>query len=127
GQILIAPGGHQMRLQRTASGAVVRITDDPPEKSCKPSVNYLFRSAAEVYGRRTLAVMLTGMGDDGLLGCKAIKNQGGVVIAQDQASCVVFGMPRVVIENGLVDAVTPLSEIPDQILRYAAAPALACR
>ncbi len=127
GHILIAPGGRQTRLERTATGPVVRVTDDPPEKSCKPSVDYLFRSAAEVFGRRTLAVVLTGMGDDGMLGCRAIKKLGGAVIAQDQESCVVFGMPRAVIENELVDAVVPLSDLPAQIVRYGGVPVFAFR
>lgn len=119
GHVLFAPGGQHMRIQRTVNGCAIRITDDPPEKSCKPSVDYLFRSVSEVYGRRSLAVVLTGMGDDGVRGCQAIKRQGGAVIAQDQASCVVFGMPRAVIESGLVDTVMPLKDIPSQIVRYA--------
>jgi two-component system chemotaxis response regulator CheB len=127
GQIYIAPGGQQMRLQRATPGPIVRITDDPPEKSCKPSVDYLFRSVSEVFGRRALAVVLTGMGDDGMLGCQAIKSQGGIVLAQDQTSCVVFGMPRAVIDSGYVDMVTPLSALPSQLIRLAAVPALSER
>ncbi len=127
GQVLIAPGGQQMWLQRAGAGSIVRITDDPPEKSCKPSVDYLFRSVSEAYGRRTLAVVLTGMGDDGMLGCRAIKDRGGIVVAQDQASCIVFGMPRAVIENGLADGISSLCGIASQIIRLAGAPVLACR
>ena len=127
GRVFIAPGGLQTRLQREVGGPVLRITDDPPEKSCKPSVDYLFRSASEVFGKRTLAVVLTGMGDDGMLGCRAIKQVGGFVIAQDETSCVVFGMPRAVIENGLVDVVAPLSEMPPQIMRFAESRHFACR
>ena len=96
--------------RRTASptDSKLRVTDDPPEKCCKPSVDYLFRSLADQVGSRVLAVIMTGMGDDGYVGCKLLKQQGAFVIAQDAASCVVYGMPRQIIEHGLADLIRPL-------------------
>lgn len=117
GQILIAPGGKQMKIEREDHGVFVRITDDPPERSCRPSADYLFRSAAEVYGGSVTAVIMTGMGDDGTEGCRLLKRRGAKVIAQDEASCVVYGMPRQVAEAGLADIVCTLTRIPDMIQR----------
>ena len=94
GVALIAPGGKQMRVYRDADRVHIRITDDPPENSCKPSVHYLFRSVATVYGARSVGVIMTGMGNDGSAGCRLIHQSGGAIVAQDEASCVVFGMPR---------------------------------
>jgi two-component system chemotaxis response regulator CheB len=115
GTVYIAPGGQQMKLESLAHGFVVRITDDLPEKSCKPSVDYLFRSLALHVGPRVLAVIMTGMGDDGYSGCKLLKQRGAHVMAQDAASCVVYGMPRQIIEHGLADLIRPLSEIAETI------------
>jgi two-component system chemotaxis response regulator CheB len=115
GTVYIAPGGQQMKLESMAHGFNVVITDDPPEKCCKPSVDYLFRSLAQQLGPRVLAVIMTGMGDDGHVGCKLLKQRGAHVMAQDAASCVVYGMPRQIIENGLADLVRPLAEIAETI------------
>jgi two-component system, chemotaxis family, protein-glutamate methylesterase/glutaminase len=117
GHILIAPGGRQMGLRRDGDKVLIRITDDPPENSCRPAVDYLFRAAAEVFGGATLAVIMTGMGSDGTVGCLRLKNRGARVIAQDEASCVVFGMPREPIAKGLVDVVAPLNRIAAEIVR----------
>ncbi len=116
GQILIAPGGSQMRIVRRDNHPVIQITDDPPEKNCKPAVDYLFRSIAEHYRSRVVAAILTGMGDDGTEGCRLLKEAGARVFAQDEASCVVYGMPRSVVEAGLVDEVAPLENIADCLL-----------
>jgi two-component system, chemotaxis family, protein-glutamate methylesterase/glutaminase len=117
GLVLIAPGGKQMRLAREDEGLVVRITDDPPENSCRPAVDYLFRSAAEHLGPAVLALIMTGMGSDGTLGLRQLKKRGAFVIAQNRESSVVFGMPAGPIEEGLADVVAPLSEIHRHIVR----------
>lgn len=117
GWILIAPGGTQMRVERDAAGVLVRITDDPPERACKPSVDYLFRSVAQVYGGDVLAVLMTGMGRDGVDGCRLLKQRGATIVAQDEASCVVYGMPRELVEQDLADMVTPLDRIANEIIR----------
>ncbi len=112
GSVYIAPGGRQARLRRNASGNVsVEVNDDPPENHCKPSVDYLFRSVAQVYGSKALGVILTGMGTDGATGLRLMKRQGAQVIAQDEATCVVYGMPRAAKSAGVVDVELPLSRI----------------
>jgi two-component system chemotaxis response regulator CheB len=114
--IYLAPGGSQMRLGAGAGGRpVIQITDDPPENNCKPAVDYLFRSAAHHFPGRAMAVILTGMGNDGTLGLRLLKRRGCYVIAQDEASCVVYGMPRSAVEAGVVDAILPLSAIAARI------------
>lgn len=121
GEILIAPGGRQMRVIRNAAGqAQMQLTDDPPVQSCRPSVDYLFNSLAQSYGPQTLSVIMTGMGYDGADGCRLLHSLGGPVIAQDEASCVVFGMPRKPVEEGVADRVVPLSSIASEIARYCA-------
>ncbi len=113
GQVYIAPGGSQMRVVTRGRTRAIEITDDPPERSCRPSVDYLFRSVAKVYGDRVLGVILTGMGDDGTTGCELLKRSGAKILTQDEASCVVYGMPRSVAEAGLSDKVAPLNTIAD--------------
>ena len=115
GVAYIAPGGLQTRVERHPRGLEFCITDDPPEKCCKPSVDYLFRSLAEQLGSRVLAVIMTGMGDDGYAGCQLLKRRGAQIMAQDAASCVVYGMPRQVIEHDLADMIRPLDAIADAI------------
>lgn len=107
----IAPGGRHMRVAGHLGGKIIRITDDPPENNCRPSVDYLFRSAANGFPGRALAVILTGMGSDGTLGLRLLKRHGCHVIVQDEASCVVHGMPRAALEAGVVDVVAPLDQI----------------
>ncbi|NLA74482.1 MAG: chemotaxis-specific protein-glutamate methyltransferase CheB, partial [Deltaproteobacteria bacterium] len=101
----IAPGGKQMKVVAGLDGLsrIIRITDDPPENSCKPSVDYLFRSIAEHYVGRSAGVIMTGMGSDGTLGLRMMKRNGSIIIAQDEPSCVVFGMPKKPIDEGIVD------------------------
>ncbi|MCD6224247.1 MAG: chemotaxis response regulator protein-glutamate methylesterase [Deltaproteobacteria bacterium] len=110
---LIAPGGKQMKIVAGADGKrrVIKITDDPPENSCKPSVDYLFRSIAYHYVGRATGVIMTGMGSDGTTGLKLMKRNGATIIAQDEASCVVYGMPKAPAEAGIVDTVAPLDKI----------------
>jgi len=119
GQVLIAPGGSQMRVVKTSDRPVVQITDDPPERSCRPAVDYLFRSIAHSYGDRAVGAIFTGMGDDGTLGCKLMKRAGSMIITQDEATCVVYGMPRSVYEAGISDQVVPLENIAGSLLAAA--------
>jgi len=127
GEVWIAPGGRQMKVQRQDDRVVLRITDDPPENSCRPSVDYLFRSVAEVYGGRAVGVIMTGMGNDGSVGCRRLKHCGARIIAQDAATCVVFGMPREVVESGIADTVAPLGQIAAEIARLARQGAAPCK
>ena len=117
GHIYLAPGGWHLLLERQGADVVMRVVDDPPENSCKPSVDLLFKSAAQVYGRRLLGLVMTGMGNDGLQGSHRIVESGGHVWVQDQASSVVWGMPGAVTQAGLASAVLPLSEIPLELMR----------
>jgi two-component system chemotaxis response regulator CheB len=115
----IAPGGKQMKIVAAADGKerVLKITDDPPENSCKPSVDYLFRSIADHYIGRATGVIMTGMGSDGTAGLELMKKNGASIIAQDESSCVVYGMPKEPIEKGIVDRVAPLDRIAEEILK----------
>ena len=113
----IAPGGKQMRLASGPEGkTILQITDDPPENNCKPSVDYLFRSAASLLPGRSMAVIMTGMGNDGTIGLRLLKRHGCFVVAQDEASCVVYGMSKSAVEARVVDVVLPLSAIAARIV-----------
>ncbi len=117
-RVYLAPGGRHMKVAPGPQGEIViRITDDPPENACRPSVDYLFRSVALHFPGRSIAAILTGMGNDGAEGMRMLKRGGSFNIAQDEASCVVFGMPREAILAGVVDTVVPLSRIADAIVR----------
>jgi two-component system, chemotaxis family, protein-glutamate methylesterase/glutaminase len=117
--VYIAPGGKQMKLVASADGMnrQIKITNDPPENSCRPSADYLFRSVADYYVGRTTAVIMTGMGSDGTLGLHTLKEKGAYIIAQNERTCVVYGMPKAPIESGITDAVLPLEKIADEILK----------
>lgn len=115
GEVLIAPGGKHMVVAAQGEDKVIRITEGPPENNCRPAVDPLFRSAAPLYGKKAIGVILTGMGQDGFAGVRILKEQNTFVIAQDEASCVVYGMPRFIVEDGLADKVLPLGEIADEI------------
>ncbi len=117
GHIYLAPGGWHLELRRDGAKLRTHLHEGPPENSCRPAVDVLFRSVAQHFGAGTLAVVLTGMGQDGLRGCEAIHAQGGRVLAQDEASSVVWGMPGHVASAGLADAVLPLSQIGQEISR----------
>jgi two-component system chemotaxis response regulator CheB len=114
----LAPGGAQMKVFAGPHGeTMLRITDDPPENGCKPAVDYLFRSVALQFPGRAVAAILTGMGSDGTAGLRLLKRGGCSSIAQDEASCVVFGMPKEAIAAGLVDTVAPIDRIAAAIVR----------
>jgi len=113
----IAPGGRHMRVERRGGRIVISITSDPPENSCRPAADYLFRSAAEVYGAKLMAVIMTGMGRDGTEGCRVIKQRGGHVITQDADGCAVFGMPKAVADALLSDEALPLGRIAEGLTR----------
>ncbi|MCX7823681.1 MAG: chemotaxis response regulator protein-glutamate methylesterase [Syntrophobacterales bacterium] len=118
GFVYIAPGGKQMKISpKDNSKYVIIITDDPPENNCKPSVDYLFRSIANYYTGRVIAVIMTGMGNDGVMGLRLLKRKGARVIAQDEATSVVFGMPGEAIKAGVVDLVIPLDRIAMEIVK----------
>ena len=115
GEVLLAPGGRHLEIVGDATQPRVRLTDDPPENSCRPSADVLFRSAVRLWGGGTLGVVLTGMGKDGLAGSREIVAAGGGVIAQDEFSSVVWGMPGEVVRAGLADVVLPLGQIGPEI------------
>jgi two-component system, chemotaxis family, protein-glutamate methylesterase/glutaminase len=118
GGIYVAPGGRHMRVVRASDGGVkIALGDDPPINFCKPAVDALFTSAAAVWGAASLGLVLTGMGADGTRGAADIVAAGGSVIAQDEASSVVWGMPRSVAQAGLCSAVLPLDKIASKIIR----------
>ena len=117
GGIYVAPGGRHMRVVRGVEGIKIELGDDPPINFCKPAVDALFTSAASVWGAATLALVLTGMGADGTHGAADIVAAGGSVIAQDEATSVVWGMPRSVALAGLCSAVLPLDQIAPKIVR----------
>jgi two-component system, chemotaxis family, protein-glutamate methylesterase/glutaminase len=122
GTVHIARGGWHMEVTSAArSGAppTIHINQDPPENHCRPAVDVLLRSAVRVYGPSVLAVILTGMGSDGLAGCRIIRGQGGSVIAQDQLTSTVWGMPGAVAQAGLAHRVLPLGSIAAEIVRIA--------
>jgi two-component system chemotaxis response regulator CheB len=116
----IAPGNHHAVLRRDGAQVRLQLTQDPPENSCRPAVDPLFRSAAQVYGNRTLGVVLTGMGQDGLRGAETIHRAGGQVFAQDEATSVVWGMPGAVVAAGLADRVLPLGSIAGDLVHRTA-------
>jgi two-component system chemotaxis response regulator CheB len=116
--VYVAPGGRQMKLSAGPQREIIlRITDDPPELGCRPSADYLFRSSALNFPGRAVAAILTGMGGDGTAGLRMLKRTGCFSIAQDEASCVVFGMPRAAIQAGVIDTVAPLERIGPAIIR----------
>ncbi|WP_153161087.1 chemotaxis response regulator protein-glutamate methylesterase [Zoogloea sp. 1C4] len=116
GRVLIAPGGRHMLLKRSGAQYVVDVIDGPPVSRHRPSVDVLFRSAARFAGRNAVGVIMTGMGDDGARGLKEMHDAGAWTVAQDEASCVVYGMPKEAVKLGGVDKVLPLTDIPAAIL-----------
>jgi two-component system, chemotaxis family, protein-glutamate methylesterase/glutaminase len=111
GQVWIAPGDYHLTLARKGTEVILALNQDPPENSCRPAVDVLFRSVSQVYGQNVLAVVLTGMGADGALGAAHIRDAGGEVVVQDEASAVVWGMPGAVVRAGAADRICPLPEI----------------
>jgi two-component system chemotaxis response regulator CheB len=118
GLALIAPGGKHMLLKRSGSQYHVQIIDGPQVNRHKPSVDVLFRSVAKFAGKNAIGFIMTGMGDDGARGLKEMQDVGGVTIAQDEETCVVFGMPKEAIALGAADKIMSLPLIPNEIMRY---------
>ena len=111
GEVYVAPGDFHMTVKRVGRDVRIALNQDPPENSCRPAVDVMMRSMPAIYGSRILAVILTGMGQDGLRGCELIREAGGRVIVQDEASSVVWGMPGFVARAGLAEAVLPLPDM----------------
>jgi two-component system, chemotaxis family, protein-glutamate methylesterase/glutaminase len=120
GTVWIAPGNWHVNVAREGGTATLRLSGDPPENSCRPAVDPLFRSVADVYGAGALGVVLTGMGQDGLKGAERIKKRGGTILAQDESSSVVWGMPGAIVRAGLADRVLPVRDIAAEIARRVA-------
>jgi two-component system chemotaxis response regulator CheB len=120
GEVLVAPGDHHLVLARDGVIVHARLDRGAPENSCRPAVDVLFRSAAATYGAGVLAVVLTGMGQDGLRGCELIRTAGGQIVVQDEATSVVWGMPGAIATAGLADQVAPIDQIADAIVRRTA-------
>ena len=120
GKTYLAPGGRHMIVEaKAAGGALLRLTDDPPENSCRPAVDPMLRSIARVYGDRVLVTILTGMGVDGMKGCESIVDAGGTVFAQDMETSVVWGMPGAVASAGLAHSILPIGKVGPAIARVA--------
>jgi len=118
GHAYIAPGGRQMRVRRSGANYMVQIDDGPPVNRHKPSVDVLFRSVAEQVGKNAIGVMLTGMGRDGADAMRVMRDAGAWNLAQDEASCVVYGMPREAVAAGAVEEIVPLNKIAEHILAH---------
>jgi two-component system chemotaxis response regulator CheB len=116
GQVLIAPGGKHMMVKRSGAIYHVEIIDGPLVNRHRPSVDVLFRSVARYAGKNAVGAILTGMGDDGAVGMLEMKEAGAYTVAQDEKTCVVFGMPKEAIKRGGVEKVVPLSEVAKTLL-----------
>ncbi|MFN4896048.1 MAG: chemotaxis response regulator protein-glutamate methylesterase [Pseudomonadota bacterium] len=119
GTIYLAPGGLHMEVKRLLGRVLIGLHEGPPENSCRPAVDVLFRSVAKVYATSALGIVLTGMGQDGLKGAELIAKAGGELIVQDRASCAVWGMPGAIVEAGLSPLVLPLAQIAQEISGFA--------
>ncbi len=117
GKAWVAPGGLHMLLQKNGTQMSIQTNQDPPQNSCRPAVDVLFRSVADLYGPHCLGVILTGMGQDGLIGSEYIKDAGGRILVQDESSSVVWGMPGFVTKAGLADQIVPLNQMGKEILK----------
>jgi two-component system, chemotaxis family, protein-glutamate methylesterase/glutaminase len=117
GQVWIAPGDYHLSVARKGTEVVLKLNQEAPENSCRPAVDVLFRSVAQVYGPNALGVVMTGMGSDGARGAMHIREAGGEIMAQDEASSVVWGMPGAVVSAGAANAICPLAEISQEIVR----------
>ncbi len=112
GEVLIVPSGKQLSLRNVGHGVEVNLHNDDGSSLHVPSVDIMTEAVAQTYGRTAIGVVMTGMGQDGVRGLRLLKNRGGFVVGQDEATCVVYGMPRAAAKEGLVDRVAPLDEIP---------------
>jgi two-component system chemotaxis response regulator CheB len=118
GEVWIAPGDYHMTVARDDGSPVLRLNQDPQENSCRPAADVLFRSVVDCYGANSLALVMTGMGQDGFRGAAHVRERGGVVLAQDETSSVVWGMPGFVAREGLADEVLGLDDLPDALDRW---------
>ena len=118
----VAPGDHHLLVATHEGRPFIRLAQTPPENHCRPAADVMLRSIAAIYGASTLAVVLTGMGEDGRGGCEAVRRAGGRVVAQDEATSVVWGMPGSVVHAGLADWVEPLPEIARRVARLTSVP-----
>ena len=116
GRVYMAPGGRHLELSKLGAKVILSLNENPAENSCRPAVDVLFRTAARIYGQRLLALVLTGMGYDGLEGAKKVVEAGGRVLAQDEETSVIWGMPGAVVHANLAESVLPLDQIPNEIL-----------
>ena len=116
GHAYIAPGDYHMTIKQAGARVIIETNQDPHENSCRPSADVMFRSVARMFGATALGVVMTGMGQDGLRGCEAIRGAGGRVLVQDEASSVVWGMPGFVARSGLAHAQIPLKELGSAIV-----------
>ncbi|MEZ6045173.1 MAG: chemotaxis-specific protein-glutamate methyltransferase CheB [Planctomycetaceae bacterium] len=123
GVTYVAPGDFHMEVNKLGDRMVLQLNQKPPEHYCRPSVNPLFRTAAEWYRNKLLGVMLTGMGEDGIEGTQKLVENGGYMIAQNEATCVVYGMPRAVVNAGLAKQILPLDSVADAIAKHCSVPA----
>ncbi|MGA3050102.1 MAG: CheB methylesterase domain-containing protein, partial [Terracidiphilus sp.] len=119
GTILLAPGDFHMRVSSEQGKVAVLLDQSPQQNFCRPAVDVLFRSVGEVYGGAALGVVLTGMGQDGLRGVEVLKARGARILAQDEATSVIWGMPGAVVKAGLADHVLPLDNVIPEIVRMA--------
>jgi two-component system chemotaxis response regulator CheB len=117
GSAWLAPGNFHMVVKRAGVNCRLALNQEPAENSCRPAVDVLFRSVASVFGANTLAVVMTGMGCDGLVGARTICDAGGQIIVQDEGSSVVWGMPGAIYQSGIADAAYPLSQLAGEITR----------
>ncbi|MBI3597482.1 MAG: chemotaxis response regulator protein-glutamate methylesterase [Nitrospirae bacterium] len=117
GRVYISPGGYHMQLHSTPNGVQIGLKSRTDSDKYAPSVDQMMISAAEIYGDKVLGILLTGMGSDGKLGMRTIKEKGGATIAEAEETCVVFGMPKEAIGVGVVDKVLPLNQIPIEVVR----------
>jgi two-component system chemotaxis response regulator CheB len=119
GEVMLAPGGFHMIVEKSGVGQVVRLNQDPPENFCRPAVDPMLRSVVKAFGGHTIVAILTGMGSDGMKGAKEVIDAGGTVVAQDEATSVVWGMPGAVAEAGLCAAVLPIKELAGYVMKIA--------
>jgi two-component system chemotaxis response regulator CheB len=117
GHVYIAPGGFHMTVRSRGGRECIALDESAPEHSCRPAVDPMLRSVNAVYGKSAIGVILTGMGQDGLLGCQLLKKTGACIIAQDERSSVVWGMPGAVARAGIADAVLDIKSVVPEILK----------
>lgn len=114
-QVILAKGGLHMEVAGTKDAPRIKLSDAPPQMGVRPCADVMMASAARIFGDKTVGVVLTGMGSDGTKGCRSIKEHGGYVIAEDKTSCIIYGMPKSVVDAGLADKISPLSSIVDSM------------